>query len=78
MNRYSTVNGEWSQKVVNSSLAPPLGSVLDNSGVQREGPIYDLLLPTLFGQVEPIHDELCDLVSLTSAKWDLGKPEAPQ
>ena len=47
MNRYSTVNGEWSQKVVNSSLAPPLGSVLDNSGVQREGPIYDLLLPTL-------------------------------
>lgn len=40
-------------KVVNSSLAPPLDSVFDNSGVQRERPIYDLLLPTLFGQVEP-------------------------
>ena len=35
-----------------------------------------------FGQVEPLPDELCDLVSLTSTQGDLGKPdlrvEAPQ
>lgn len=44
--------------------------------------IYYLLLPTLFGQVEPLPDELCDLVTLTLAQGDLIKPdlrvEAPQ
>ena len=71
------VLGPWPSHRIACDQALHLADIVKRSQT-RERPIYDLLLPTLFGQVEPIPDELCDLVSLTSAKGDLGKPEAPQ
>ena len=48
--------------------------------IQEE--IDDLLLPTLFGQSEPLPNEVRLLVTLTTAQWGLGMPdlraEAPQ
>ena len=44
--------------------------------------IDDLLLPSLFGQSEPLPNEVRLLVTLTTAQWGLGMPdlraEAPQ
>ena len=44
--------------------------------------IDDLLLPTLFGQTEPLPSDLCHLLTLTPAQGGLGVPdlrfEAPQ
>ena len=44
--------------------------------------IDNLLLPTLFGQSEPLPNEVRRLVTLTTAQGDLGMPdlraEAPQ
>ena len=47
-----------------------------------QGAIDDLLLPTLFGQTEPLPSDLRQLVTLTPAQGRLGVPdlrfEAPQ
>ena len=37
--------------------------------------IYDLLFATLFGQVEPLPDELCDLLTYTLTQGELIKPD---
>ena len=48
----------------------------------RQQVIVEMFLPTLFGQAEPLQDELSELVTLTPAQGGLGIPdlttEAPQ
>ena len=37
--------------------------------------MHEMFLPLLFGQEEPLSDELCDLVTLTPAQGGVGMPD---
>ena len=51
-------------------------------GPIHEAAIHEMFLPLLFGQEEPLSDELCDFVTLTPARGGLGmsdlRSEAPR